>query len=537
MFSPRVKAKAAIPEAIAWIACLIWLASRLGLPPLSHGTEAAVGLDVGGGNTLPYLFLHGGWLWLVPAIAVWTRWAPSRFHIGAVLALLTSAVAVGALARSLGRYWAGYATAWDLANFAQPMWRLMEGGGLTSSWHGGLPLWGDHGSYIFYLFAPLTRMGDPAVGLLVAQALLVAALVPMVYGLARALDLTPGLALMLACVAAASRPLENAVGFDFHPECALPVALIGLVWAHRTGRTIPLLGFTAWLVATKDVAALTAAGGLLYLAWRGRGARSLTLGLAVVVAIAVAAIDILGLPRWTGWPSYLGLNTSAPVDGALAAQTTAFRALSTGLFPWAHPFAWLAGAPWMAAAALSPKLIVKGVGLQYSFIFVPVALAGAALTLQWAAGRWPRAVGSLAAVWVLATIAINGPAPSGIGTLSMARARHEAVTEIIHQGGGLSSDLTVAADNCTAPYVMARSELMPVCYLDFARLAKTGEERMDIPVARALEADAIVVRRDCPFHGGCVEAQRQQALSRGYRVTAEVGPLVVMRRPAADGAR
>jgi uncharacterized membrane protein len=260
---------------------------------------------------------------------------------------------------------------------------------MASTWHGGRPLWGDHGSFAFFLFVPLGRLNDPAQGVLVVQALLVAAWIPIVYLCARAFKLDRGVSLALACVAAASRPIENAAFFDFHPECALPLLLVGLVLCHRRRHRLGLIACALLAAATKDIAALTVGMALVYLALRDVPLRRLSALLAVSVFL-LAAFDILLLPLLTGWYSYLHMNTSAPVDVAVAASTTWLRSANSLFVPWVHPFTWFAGAPWAAAAALSPKLAVKGVEFQYGFLFAPVAMVGAVFLADIAARRLPR---------------------------------------------------------------------------------------------------------------------------------------------------
>ena len=537
MYPPRApttpEPPVGVPSPLGWLAALLllpWFASRAGWLSLGAANPEPLGLTVDG-MLFPFLFIDWNWIFLVPAVTLWSWAPPSRAQAALSMGMMATAGFFTLLARSLYQYWSGQATAWDLANFTQPMWRFLHGGGLRSTWHGGRPLWGDHGSFTFFAFAPLTGLGDGIEPLLVAQALLVALFLPAAYGCARSLGAGRATSCMIACVAGASRPLENAAAFDFHPECLLPLALALLVWAHRSGRLGVCAAVALVAALTKDIAALTAGMTLLYLAVVERAGRRTALALGGG-ALAIAALDIFVLPSLTGWYSYVKMNTSAPIDWGLAARTTALRAATSAGLPWIHPYTWIAGGPWVAAAALSPKLMVKGVIHQYSFFFVPVAVLGAAMLAAALQRRYPQVTQRLVPAWTLLAVALNGPRevpPREL--LRAARDYHRQQMQLLERSGLSDARAPVAADNCSAPYVIRKPTLLPLCYVDFDLLAQTGIERMDVPRPDSVDAaNWIVARLDCAVQLPCLDAQLRRAAERGFRVVARAGNLLVLRR-------
>jgi uncharacterized membrane protein len=478
-------------------------------------------------RALTFFYVDASWLLLAAAVALWTRGAPTlrqAWWSAAALSAITSAeMMVGASQR----YLSGASRAWDLANYVQPMWRAAHGLSMTSAAYVDRPVWADHGAFAMFLMAPFTRLSEPAaLGMFALQSLLAGASVLTMFGLSRALGLPTYAGLGAAAVLASSRALAHAARFDFHPECALPVLLLGLAWTHERRRTIPALVLTILAVSLRDVAALTVA--LLWVYWalreRSRSALIVAAGCALV-----AALDMVWLPRWTGWQSYVALHGSVPVDGGLAAETTALRALSTFGIGWLHPIAWFAGAPWVVAAGLSPKLLVKGIDFQYGFLFVPVAALGALHALRQLEVRAPRQLGWACVLWVATATAVNAPAPASVTQTLVASARMSAVHEQL--AALVSREGSVAADACAAPYVMDRTDLTLLCRLDGTLLQKTGLERWEEPVTSALSSEHIVVREGCSANGACVNEQLRRAQHEGgFRVAGRAGPFVVLRR-------
>lgn len=512
---------------MAWVAAgafVLWLGLRL----FAHAPVHVVTVSTPEG-ALPFLYCDATALALVPCLWVWRQKAPSERTTRGCVAAATLCAALTYGSHGLGRYYRGDALAWDLANFLQPLWRTMGGLGMISTWHEDKPLWGDHGSFAFFLYAPLTRIfDDAATGPLLAQAALSAAFVPACYAFARQLGLGTAAGLAAACVAMASRPLFYASTFDFHPECALPLLLALLLIAHARGNFAACVGAALLAASLKDMAALTAFGTCAYLAASARSAKLAALACAV---LSVALFDMFALPKLTGWGSYVSMNSSAPVDAALAVETTLMRALSTGLVGSLHPLGVLAGAPWTLAAAISPKLLVKGVQFQYGFFFVSSALLAAISAAAWAERRWARGALDLTLAWALVCVALNAPRALDLPKTSAARAAFAGLrADLRHLTDG---EEPIATDACSAAYVMERPVLLPVCQIDLVRFAQSGEERWDRPDARALRGPLILLQPSCPLHGSCLGEQLERARRLGYRKVGERGGYLALRAPAS----
>lgn len=498
---------------------------------------------------LPFLALDVTWLLLGVGLLACAIEAPGRRAVRALLGAMAGLGLAGYAVSGLVRVGRGEALAWDLANFLQPMHRLAMGLDLRSTWHDDRPLWGDHGSFAMAVFAPLTRLfDDVAVGPILAQAALLAAFTPALYAAARALGLGRVPALGVACAGFAARPLAAVAAFDFHPECALPALLAGLVVAHRRGRLGLFLAGTLAAASLKDMAALTTAGliaGLLAMpnareasptsptAPTAPISRRAT-ALALAIAAAIAAVDVFVLPAATGWTSYVAMNTQAPVDPAVSASTTLWRALTTGLLGRLHPLGLLSGAPWDLAAALSAKPLVKGASFQYGAFFVPAGVLGAAALFAALARRRPARATTAALTWATLVVALNAPRAAGYLELPEAwearEARRAEVGRLLADAAA-PDDAPIATDACTAPDLMERPSLLPLCQIDLEAFAATGAERWDHPDPRALTAPLVLVRPGCSVHGPCLRAQLEALRAAGYRRTAGKDGLVLLRPP------
>lgn len=519
---------AACRTVVAWLAFVGWLGWRTvgsGLP------VTLPGLSIG---SLVFFYVDASWLPLLLAVLLWQRTPPCVRDAWLATAALSAVTSVELWRAASDRYVSGASRAWDLANYGQPLWRAAHGLSMASATYDGRPIWGDHGAFAMFVFAPFTRLMDHAAsGLFVVQSLLAGASLLCAFGLSRALGLSTSVGLAATTVLASSRALAQAARFDFHPECALPVVLLGLAWAHARGRTATALILTVIAVSLRDVAALTV--GMLWLYWAAE-TRSLRALAVASAAFAVAGLDMFLLPRWTGWQAYLTLHGSQPLDLPLAASTTALRSLSTFGLGWLHPIAWVTGAPWIAAAAVSPKLLVKGIDFQYSFLFVPVATLGALSMLALVARKKPAWLTPVLSVWVALAVSVN--APRHTSWSASAEARRALYERQIRLRELVPEHASVAADPCAAPYVMERADLTLLCRLDGDALEKTGIERWEEPVPNALEATHLVVREDCGPSGPCVREQvRRSQAEAGFVVVGRDGPFVVLRRPAGDAVR
>jgi uncharacterized membrane protein len=149
----------------------------------------------------------------------------------------------------------------DLGLFAQGLWAM---GRLrppaTTVRHTPLPnLFGDHFDPILLLLVPWYRAVDSPLPLVIAQALLFAAVIPLGYLLARQLTIPRWPAVILAIVLGIHPGFTTAVRFDFHPVAFAPALLITtILLAERAlwrWYWVALAGF----LTTKESMALYAA--------------------------------------------------------------------------------------------------------------------------------------------------------------------------------------------------------------------------------------------------------------------------------------
>jgi hypothetical protein len=147
--------------------------------------------------------------------------------------------------------------------------------------------------------------------------------------------------------------------------------------------------------------------------------------------------------------------------------------------------------------------------------------------LRWVQVRWPGRLAPLSLAWAACALAVNAPPAvsleQALGARGAFLALHARLTALLGAEG-------VAADACSAPYVMERAQLTLLCRLDVAELQRSGRERWDEPVAGALAMPLLVVRSDCGVHGSCGAAQLGSARAHGFVRAASVGPFLVWRR-------
>jgi len=99
----------------------------------------------------------------------------------------------------------------------------------------------------------------------------------------------------------------------------------------------------------------------------------------------------------------------------------------------------------------------------------------------------------------------------------------------------VGKDASVAADVCSAPYLLERASLTLLCRLDVETLQSRGRERWEQPVPSAFSAQRLVVRTDCPNSGSCVARQLEIAQQKhAFRLLGTVGPFAVLGRDAVE---
>lgn len=473
--------------AVAWLAgaCVLrepGFDPALAVWKLTHGTGAillvsCVGLAITHFSGAPWeesFFLR-------QAMRVGQAWqrAVARAPASSVW---TAASAVGSifLAVSLLRHRAFESHGWDLGIFTNAIWNLTHGNGYVSSLKGGIDLFADHQSPLFWVLAPLFWLVPKPETLLFAQAFGLAAGGPALYYLARSrFGSAHWASAALPWVYWAYLPLRNANAFDFHPEVfMLPLFLWAFV-AFASARTgIRLLGVVAVIaaLAAKESASVVAVG--IGVSWalssgadsrRGRSA-----GIALAIAgLAVFLFDVKVVPSFFGgdyaYMSLYGGFGGGIVDLLTApfTQPTHFfsqlidRERLNFLFWTLAPLGFLPLFAWRAAlAALPPYLmlflsegdqrvrLVFHYGIEPGtalFWALPLGLAGFAQRFGWkAAGTWMM-------VWVLACH----------GATELARAR--SYDRYVEAGWlakqalpCLSPDAPMAASDSLTPHLATR---------------------------------------------------------------------------------
>ncbi len=251
------------------------------------------------------------------ALIVWRNWCRSLVESPLLTLSLGSVFAgVTMCGASVVRHQAFHSGAFDLGIFTNAMWNLVHGGGYVSSVKGGINLFRDHQSPLFWALAPVFAIFPHPSTLLAIQAFGLAFGAVPLYFLGRQYLRTheyPGFLVTLPLLYWAYLPLRNANAFDFHPEVLmLPLflaAISGLQsvhWRHRLlGASVFLLGLCA-----KESAGPVAAGiGLGWILGGGpQATRTWTRPLGfwvVILGIAVFYFDVRIVPsRFFGGAAY-----------------------------------------------------------------------------------------------------------------------------------------------------------------------------------------------------------------------------------------
>lgn len=230
---------------------------------------------------------------------------------------------------SLRRHWNLESNSFDLGIFTNTMWNLVHGNGYVSSIKGGMNLFADHQSPIFWVLAPIFSVFPYPETLLIAQAIALALGAGAVYVLARQYGRGQN-TWWLAAVPLlywAYHPIRRANAFDFHPEVfMLPLFLWAIAGIQARGNASKILGWIAFLCALgcKESAGPIAAGiGLAWFLGAGPDGRSRKAAgiLAAFFGIATFLFDLKVVPSLLG---------SQYVYGSL------YSHLSQGPVEWLH---------------------------------------------------------------------------------------------------------------------------------------------------------------------------------------------------------
>jgi uncharacterized membrane protein len=202
----------------------------------------------------------------------------------------------------------------DLGIFTNAMWNLVHTNGYVSSVKGGINLFADHQSPLFWVLAPIFWTVPRPETLLFVQSLGLTAGGPALYYLARA-HCGPGHWAQgaLPWLYWSWLPLRAANAFDFHPEVfMLPLflwAFVGFVSDRRWKKALGLLALVAALGAKESAGVVAAGIGIAWSLTRNVGARGrIWPGIALAIAgTALFIFDVKVVPGIFGAEyAYLG---------------------------------------------------------------------------------------------------------------------------------------------------------------------------------------------------------------------------------------
>jgi len=231
-----------------------------------------------------------------------------------VLAGVTMVIAAGYGALSVWRH-AHFATnGHDLGIFDQAMWALSRfQAPATTVRHTPLPsLFGDHFHPVLLVLVPGYWLFASPVVLLVAQALLLAAVVPLGFLLARQLGMPPWPAVALSVALGAHPGFTTAALFEFHEVAFAPALLLATVLLAERRRWGWYWLALALLLATKETMALYAALFGVTLTLRRQwtiGLATLGVGLGYFLVVTGVVMPAIADQRMT-WHTYAELGDS-----------------------------------------------------------------------------------------------------------------------------------------------------------------------------------------------------------------------------------
>jgi len=173
-------------------------------------------------------------------------------HAKLSLVLMTAGFAGTLIAAGLIRHAALESRGFDLGIFAQALWNTAHGLPQYSSLKGGISLLGDHVSFLLFPLSPLYSLWPDPQNLIILQALMTAACLPLIAAFTREEtgDWTAALAFVLAfCF---YLPVRSPIHEDFHPEILVKPFMIAAFMLLKKNRTLPFLLCLAVIASAKE---------------------------------------------------------------------------------------------------------------------------------------------------------------------------------------------------------------------------------------------------------------------------------------------
>ncbi|MCS6802589.1 MAG: DUF2079 domain-containing protein [Chloroflexota bacterium] len=355
-----------------------------------------------------------------PSASPFASW-PGRALIAA-----TALAALSFAAFSLYRHATFNSGAFDLGIFDQVVWNSSQGRLFANTLSESRNFLGQHLSLILLLLVPLAWVGANAPGLLVVQAILLAAAALPIgwYALRRVGGWT---ALIIPVGYLIHPTLFATASFDFHEVAFAPLLLAVALGGLLTRRRLPFYGAALVLLTVREDMGIIAAGLGLWAAWRAGWRDALLLagvGLlwtALAVLVVIPAFSDSG--RYFYFWRFGALGDTPDAIGAslltnpLAAVTTMLAPrkllflfellVSWGGLPLAAPATLLLALPNLAYLLLGQYRPLTELISHYPVTLLPPLAFAAADGLAWMRHRLPRlaplaAAASLAAMAVMA---------------------------------------------------------------------------------------------------------------------------------------
>ncbi len=307
----------------------------------------------------------------------------------------------------------------DLAIFDQGMWLIthLHVPFITVM---GRNLFGDHTSFVLFLFAPFYRLFPEPQGLLVLQTLLIAGPSVPIYVLARKHIKSTFVATTLVAVYLLNPIVQQGNLDQFHPEAFQVLIISVTIYAAIERKNALLIVMVVFsLMVKEDAAVLVIPLGVWVATRRSRG-----LGLSIITGSVLYAV----VANWLIIPAFLGApgiySGRIPFGGVSGLSSTIFHRPNqfvSYLGSQGRPFyLWQLGATVGFAFLLAPEIAAIGVLLvlenivsndgymhqilyQYSMALAPILVLGTLFAVAHQTTLWRRnaltIVALAAAIW------------------------------------------------------------------------------------------------------------------------------------------
>jgi uncharacterized membrane protein len=432
---------------------------------------------------------------------------------------------------SLKMYYGYGEPPFDLAIFDQGMW-------LISHFHEpfvtimGRNLFGDHTSFILFLFAPFYRLFPEPQGLLVLQTLLLAGPTVPIYLLARKYIKNTLIATSLVATYLLNPLLQQGNLNQFHPEAFLVLFISLAIYAAIENKSVLLVVMVLLsLMVKEDVALLVVPLGVWVTARRDR-----RLGVSIIVGSVLWAM----VANWLIIPWLLGSSSIyasrvpfGGVSGLLGTTIHRPGQLWSYLGSQGRPFyLWQLGSTVGFAFLFSPEIALIGVLVvaeniisndpymhqilyQYSMALAPILVLGTLYAIAKQSHVWRRnvltTVALIAAVW---SCAQWGFAPFSTNKVSAGWVPSSSINALNYLEKGLPANSVVSAWYPLVSHIDHRDQIYvwptPFYASNWGLLNDTGAR---LPVASKVQYLLLPLVLSAPDH-----ADVFKQITGGYRL-------------------